>query len=77
MNTKALKQLLDRIPKWPKEAQDEFLRSMAEIETRYSKIYQVTDEDRAALDRSAADIRKNRFATDEEADAVFARFHRT
>ena len=76
MNAKNLRKFLDRIPTWPKEAQDELLRSMTEIETRYSKIYQVTDEERAALERSAADVRKERFAAARDVDVVFDRFHR-
>jgi hypothetical protein len=77
MKAKTLRQFLDRVPRWPKEAQDELLRSMAEIDTRYSNTYQVNDEERAALERSAEDIRKNRFATADDVDAVFGRFHRT
>jgi hypothetical protein len=77
MKTKALKQLLDRIPKWFKAAQDEVLRSVTEVETRYSNIYEVTDDDRVALRRSAEDVRKNRFATNKDVDAVFGRFHQT
>ena len=76
MTTKTLKQLLDRIPQWPKAAQDELLRSITEIETRYSNLYHVTDEDRAALGRSAQDIRKSRFASDDEVEAAFGRYHR-
>jgi hypothetical protein len=76
MKTKTLKQFLDRVPRWPKEAQHELLRSMTEIETRYSNTYQVNDEERAALKRSGEDVRKSRFVTDEEVDATFGRFHR-
>lgn len=76
MKTKTLRQFLDRVPRWPKEAQDELLRSMTEIEMRYSNTYQVNDQERAALERSAEDVRKNRFATDEDVDAIFGRFHR-
>jgi len=77
MAAKDLRKIIDRVPKWPKAAQDELLRSMTEIETRYSNLYQVTDADRAALDRSAQDVRKGLIATDEEVESVFGRFHRT
>jgi hypothetical protein len=76
MTTKDLKQLLERVPEWPQEAQDELRRSVAEIETRYSKVYRVDDDERAALNRSAEDVRKGRFATDDEVESVFGRFHR-
>jgi len=76
MKTKDLKGLLERVPKWPKEAQQELIRSMTEIETRYSNVYQVNDEERAALDRSAEDVRKRRFATEGDVEDAFNRFHR-
>jgi hypothetical protein len=77
MQTKDLKKFLARIPKWPKDAQDELVRSMAEIETRYSRVYKLDDEERAALKRSADDVKKGRFATAEDTNAVFGRFHRS
>jgi hypothetical protein len=76
METKDLKKILQRVPKWPKEAQDELVRSVTEIETRYSDVYQVNDEERAALNRSADDVRHRRLATDEEVRTLFGRFHR-
>jgi hypothetical protein len=76
METKDLKKVLERVSTWPKDAQDELVRSVAEIETRYTDVYHVNDEERAALNRSAEDVRKGRFATDPEVDAVFDRFHR-
>ena len=76
MQTNDLKKFLSRIPTWPKEAQDELIRSMAEIETRYSNVYHLDDQERAALKKSAQDVRNKRFASNEETDAVFGRFHR-
>ena len=76
MQTKELKKFLSRIPTWPKDAQDELIRSMAEIETRYRNVYHLDDDERAALKRSAQDVRNKRFASKEDVDAVFARFHR-
>jgi restriction endonuclease Mrr len=76
MKTSDLQKYLQRIPAWPKEAQDELVRSMVEIEHRYSERYQLDDEERAALERSAEDVRKNRFATDDDVEAVFTRYHR-
>ena len=76
MQTNDLKKLLLRIPTWPKDAQDELMRSMAEIETRYSNVYHLDNQERAALKKSAHDVRNKRFASDEETEAVFGRFHR-
>jgi hypothetical protein len=76
MKTSDLQKYLQRIPAWPKEAQDELVRSMAEIEHRYSELYHVGDEERAALERSAEDVRQNRFASDHDVEATFTRYHR-
>ena len=76
MKTSELKKYLERIPTWPKQAQDELVRSMAEIEYRYTELYNVDDDERAALERSADDVRNNRFATDDDVEATFTRHHR-
>ena len=76
MKTSDLQKYLQRIPAWPKEAQDELVRSMAEIEHRYSELYHVDDEERAALERSADDVRNSRFATEADVEAAFTRYHR-
>jgi len=76
MKTSDLQKYLQRIPAWPKEAQDELVRSMVEIEHRYSELYHVADEERAALERSAEDVRQNRFASDHDVEATFTRYHR-
>ena len=76
MQTKDLKKILERVPTWPKDAQDELVRSIAEIETRYTKVYQLNDDERAALKRSADDVRHGRFASDDQVDEVFDRYHR-
>lgn len=77
MQTKDLEKLFARVPTWPKDAQEELVRSMAEIETRYTKIYHLDAEERAALKRSANDVRKGHFASQEQVEKVFARYHRT
>lgn len=76
MQTKTFKKYLERIPTWPKDAQEELLRSITEIEARYSKVYQLDADERAALKRSADDIRHGRFATNSEVEATFDRHHR-
>ena len=72
-----LKGILDRVRRWPKDAQDELIRSMTEIESRYSNVYHLNDDEREALSRSADDVRSNRFATAKEIEDVYGRFHRT
>jgi hypothetical protein len=76
MQTKDLKKMLARIPRWPQDAQEDLVRSISEIETRYAEVYHLNDEERTALKRSANDVRANRFATEGEIDSVFDRYHR-
>jgi hypothetical protein len=76
MKPDSFKQIFERVSKWPKDAQNELVRSAAEIEKRYREIYGVNHEERAALDRSGADVRRGRFAIEHEIDTVFGRFHR-
>ncbi len=71
-----VKELLERIDSWPKDAQDELARSMTEIQSRYIKVYRVDQEEREALARSADDVRNNRFASDADVEDTFSRFHR-
>ena len=52
------------------------MRSMMEIETRYRKIYHVSDDERAALERGAEDVRDGRFASDKQVAEVFGRYRR-
>ena len=72
-----LRNLLERVQKWPQQARDELVRSITEIEPRYGNVYRVNDDERAALERSAQDVRKGRYASDGDVDSVFGRFHRT
>ena len=66
--------LVERAADWPEEAQTELLQSMVQIEAKYGGVYHIDDDERAALERSAEDIRKGRFATDDAVEAVFSRF---
>lgn len=72
-----LRNLFGRVEKWPQQAREELVRSITEIETRYGNVYHVSSDERVALDRSAQDVRKARYASDRDVDSVFGRFHRT
>ncbi len=72
--TSKLTELIVRAETWPEEAQEELVRSAFAIETRYLGTYELTDEDRAALQRSLDDVRNNNFAGEDEVKEVFARF---
>lgn len=74
MVTKALKDILDRIETWPETAQDEAAATLQAMEEDILEPYALTGEDRLALERSAEDVRKGRFATDDAIQKLFGRF---
>jgi len=76
MNVKVLKELFERVESWPEPAQEEALQLLLALEQKYAEPYELSAEDRAAIDRSLDDVRHSRFATDEEVAAVFNRHRR-
>ena len=71
---KLLETLIERVSALPEEAQDELLDHIALIEARQSGIYQLSDDERAAVRRGLEEARQGKFATDEEVEAVFSRY---
>jgi hypothetical protein len=48
----ALKNVLERVAAWPEEDQEELVALAIEIEARRSGPYQLSDEEKAAIDAS-------------------------
>jgi ParB-like chromosome segregation protein Spo0J len=76
MNAK-LKELIERVETWPTETQEEVIEILLSIEHARLADYELTDEDRAALPRSAEDLREGRFAPDEQVSEYFERNRRS
>lgn len=74
MTRQGLEILLERVSTWPEEAQNELVKSVAEIESRHFGLYRLSDEERNAVHRGLADMREGRLATDAEVAAVFNRY---
>jgi hypothetical protein len=66
--------LLERVSTWPEEAQDEFVKSVTDIESKHLGVYRLSDEERDAVRRGLADMREGRLASDAEVAAVFNRY---
>jgi hypothetical protein len=71
-----IQELVERASEWPENAQEELMQSMLDIEARYLGVYITDKEERAALKRSAEDVRSGRFASDEDVKKVLHQFHR-
>ncbi len=75
MNGK-LKDLIGRIEAWPVEAQEAAAEMLLALEQEYAEPYELSPEDRSAIDRSLQEMREGRFASDERVAAVFGRNRR-
>jgi predicted transcriptional regulator len=75
MNAK-LKDIIERADTWPEEAQEEAVQFLLALEQEYAEPYELSNEDRRAIDRGLEDMRQGRFATDEQVKAVFNRHRR-
>jgi hypothetical protein len=77
MTTASLASVIERVEAWPAEAQDELAEIALEIEAGMSgRDYDPTPEELAGIDRGLRAAEEGRFATDEEVEAVFAKFRR-
>jgi predicted transcriptional regulator len=74
MTRQGLEILLDRVSTWPEEAQEEFVRSVASIESKHLGTYRLSDAERAAVRRGLAEMREGKLASDEAVAAVFSRY---
>ena len=74
--SKRLKAIMERIDQWPKQAQEDAVHSLLAIEEEYLGGDDLLPEDRAALERSADDVRLGRFANDETVRKTFDQYRR-
>lgn len=74
MTREGIEYLLERVAAWPEKAQAELLTSINEIEARHVGVYQLSDEERAAVLRGLAEMRTGQLASEEDVIALFDRF---
>ena len=74
MTRESLEILLDRVAAWPEEDQEKVARFIDEIEANRREIYQLNDQERAAVRRGFEEMRTGQLASDEEVAAVFTRY---
>jgi predicted transcriptional regulator len=63
--------ILDRIADWPKEAQEELMQSIADIEARHLGVYHLSDDERAAVREGLAQAARGEFVPDDAVEAYF------
>jgi hypothetical protein len=74
MTRQGLEILLERVSNWPEEAQEELVKSIADIETKHLGVYRLTDAERDAIHRGLAEMREGRLASNDAVAAVFDRY---
>ena len=76
MKSKQLTEVLQRVETWPAQAQDELARVAVEMEAEIKGVYHASPEELAGIDRGLRAADAGRFVTDDEVEAVFAKFRR-
>ena len=78
MTAKALKEVMQRVESWPESAQEELAEIAKEIEAgMQSGVYHATPAELTGIDRGLKAAREGRFATKEQAEAVFSKYRGT
>jgi len=67
--------LLAQILDLPEAVQTELVETLLDLRAQQLGIYQLDDDERAALARSTEDIRLGRFASPEEVEETLARYY--
>jgi len=71
-----LRNVLARAEKWPEQDQEELAQVAIEIEARRHGVYRATPEELHALDAAMTAVQRGDVASDEEVEAVFAKYRR-
>ena len=75
MKTERLAKVLERVESWPAHAQDELAEIVQDIDAGLAgELYEATPEELEGIDRGLRDAAESRFATQDEVEAVFAKF---
>jgi predicted transcriptional regulator len=74
--SKNLKDMITRAETWPEEAQEEAIAMLQAIEDEIAHPYELTEDDRKAIDRGLEDVRRGKIASNEDVSRLFARYRR-
>ena len=74
--SKRLREIIERAETWPEEAQEEAIATLQAIEAEFADPYELTEDDRKAIDRGLEDVRRGRIASDGEVSRLFAQYRR-
>jgi hypothetical protein len=69
-----VRHVLSRVEEWPEDDQDELAQLALEIEARRHGVYHATPEELRAIDEALAAVARGEIASDDEVEAVFAKY---
>ncbi len=72
-----LRSVLARAENWSEQDQEELAQVALEIEARRHGLYQACPEELKAIDEALAAVARGEIASDQEVEAVFAKYRRT
>jgi hypothetical protein len=74
MNTKELKNLLERAETWPEQAQAELVQVGRDIEAEIGQgVYRLSESERTGVEQGLAAMREGKFASDEQIAAILSK----
>jgi hypothetical protein len=68
--------VLERVRTWPPARQEDAARVLLEMEAQGTTVYQLSNDERTAIEQSREQTRRGEFATDEEVAALFERYRK-
>lgn len=71
-----LKEMMVRIARWPREDQEELAQIALEIESRRAGPYRAAPEELKAIDEGLTALERGEIATDQEVEALLAKYRR-
>ncbi len=71
-----LKKVLARAETWSEQDREELAQMALEIEARRHGVYHASAQELEAIDEALAAVARGEIATDEEVEAVFAKYRR-
>ena len=72
----SLKKMLARAENWSEQDQEELAQVALEIEARRHGLYHASPDELKAIDEALASVVRGEIASDEEVEAVFAKYRR-
>ncbi|HEU5019274.1 MAG TPA: hypothetical protein VFT69_15035 [Pseudolabrys sp.] len=69
-----LKSVLTRAEQWSEQDQEELAQVALEIEARRHGLYHASSDELKAIDEALAAVARGEIASDEEVEAVFAKY---